>query len=152
MLAPNLEMPYARPGAPRRQKIVVLGAGIGAPAAAWGIPTEPGAPENHAITVYQIGWRVGSKCANGRNQEIAARIEEHSLHIFLGFYENAFRLVRQCYAELDREPEEPLATWQDAFKPHSLIVLQERIDDQWKPWTFEFPRNDALPGAGGPPA
>src|SRR5262249_54971492 len=44
------------------------------------------------------------------------------------------------------------ATWQDAFKPHSLIVLQERIDDQWKPWTFEFPRNDALPGDGGPRA
>src|SRR5215472_131333 len=152
MLAPNLEVADARPGPRGRQKIAVLGGGIGALAAVWSITNEPGWPENYAITVYQVGWRLGGKCASGRNQEIAARIEEHGLHIFLGFYENAFRLVRQCYAELGREPGEPLATWQDAFKPHSLIVLQERIDDQWKPWTFEFPRNDALPGDGGPRA
>src|SRR5262249_43921951 len=100
LLAPNLEVPDARPGAPGRQKIAVLGGGIGALAAVWNITNEPGWHEKYAITVYQVGWRLGGKCASGRNREIAARIEEHGLHIFLGFYENAFRLVRQCYAEL----------------------------------------------------
>ena len=32
------------------------------------------------------------------------RIEEHGLHLWMGFYENAFRLMRECYAEAGRDP------------------------------------------------
>ena len=48
-------------------------------------------------TVAQVGWRLGGKGASGRNPDRGQRIEEHGLHIWLGFYANAFRLLRACY-------------------------------------------------------
>ena len=96
-----------------------------------------------------MGWRVGGKGASGRNLDIAERIEEHGLHIWFGFYENAFRLIRQCYDELGRDPSEPMATWQDAFKPHHLVALQEQVNGEWQQWAMEMPDNVGLPGDGG---
>ncbi len=69
-------------------------------AAAWRL-SEPGWEERFSrITVYQRGWRLGGKGASSRGSN--GRIEEHGLHIWLGYYENSFRMVRQVYAELDR--------------------------------------------------
>ena len=50
--------------------------------------------------MYQRGWRLGGKGASSRGPN--GRIEEHGLHLWLGYYENAFRLLRECYVELDR--------------------------------------------------
>ncbi|MDQ4098877.1 MAG: hypothetical protein M3121_00055, partial [Chloroflexota bacterium] len=97
--------------------------------------------------VYQLGWRLGRKGASGRGE--FDRIEEHGLHIWIGFYENAFRLIRQVYEELGRPAGTPLATWDAAFKKHSLWVIDEHIDGQWKHWPFTFPTDDATPGTGG---
>ena len=68
-------------------------------------------------------------------------IEEHGLHIWLGFYENAFEVMNRCYAELKRPPEHPIATVGDAFKPHSFVVLEEQLDTGWKNWCSDFPTN-----------
>ena len=68
--------------------------------AAWRL-SEPGWRDRfESITVYQRGWRLGGKGASSRGDN--GRIEEHGLHIWLGSYENAFALLRECYAELDR--------------------------------------------------
>lgn len=53
------------------------------------------------ITVYQRGWLLGGKGASTRG--VSGRIEEHGLHLWSGAYDNAFALVRDVYAELDRE-------------------------------------------------
>ena len=63
--------------------------------------TRPTHRGKYQVTVYQVGWRLGGKGASGRGP--ADRIEEHGIHIWMGFYENAFRLLRECYAELNRE-------------------------------------------------
>ena len=55
-----------------------------------------------------------------------ARIEEHGLHIWLGFYENAFRLIRRCYAELNRPPGSTLATWREAFAASAQLGGYQR--------------------------
>ncbi|HEX9075499.1 MAG TPA: FAD-dependent oxidoreductase, partial [Anaerolineae bacterium] len=65
-----------------------------------------------------------------------------------GFYENAFRVMQLCYAELNRAPDAPLANWQDAFKPHSFVAVEELVNDTWKKWTTNFPTNDDVPGDG----
>src|SRR5258707_9366161 len=76
-------------------------------------------PEQHGryeVTVYQLGWRLGGKGASGRGP--AGRIEGHGLHIWLGFYENTFRVMREGYPELGRDPKTaPMASWRDAFFP-----------------------------------
>jgi len=53
---------------------------------------------------------LGGKGASGRNMDHGARIEEHGLHVWAGFYENAFRMMTRCYEELGRPPGSPLAT------------------------------------------
>ena len=54
--------------------------------------------------------------------------------------------MRQCYAELGRAPDAPLATVRQAFHPHSLVVLNEFFNNQWLPWEINFPADDAFPG------
>ena len=81
-------------------KVAILGGGMAGLSAAWRL-SEPGWRDRfESITVYQRGWRLGGKGASSRGTN--GRIEEHGLHIWLGSYENAFGLLRECYAELDR--------------------------------------------------
>src|SRR5215211_1858717 len=72
-------------------------------AAAWRLSDPDGEPAE--VTVYQRGWRLGGKGASSRGAN--GRIEEHGLHVWLGFYDNAFRLLRSCYEELDRRRSDP---------------------------------------------
>src|SRR5262249_29723974 len=78
------------------------------------------------------------------------RIEEHGLHIWLGFYENAFQIMRRCYEELGRPKGSPLASWTDAFKPHDFVAIEEFINNEWLHWPVVFPSNASLPGDAQP--
>lgn len=102
------------------------------------------------ITVFQSGHRLGGKGASGRNQKRFERIEEHGLHLFYGFYDNAFSMMRRCYEELNRPLDAPLATLEDAFKPHDLIVFEEHHQGSWQHQPLFFPRNSDPPGLGRP--
>lgn len=132
----------------RKHKLAVIGGGIASMTAVFEITSQPGWDEHYDITVYQTGWRLGGKGASGRNQRMADRIEEHGLHVFMGFYENTFRVLRACYEELDRPAGAPLRTWDEAFKPHDYIVLFEQVKGEWKPWQLPFPRTAGTPGDG----
>ncbi|WP_158937438.1 NAD(P)-binding protein [Burkholderia sp. S171] len=130
-----------------REKIVILGGGPAAMTAAFYLTDEPDWRTRYDITVYQMGWRLGGKCASGRNADMGQRIEEHGLHMWFGFYNNAFDLMRKAYDALDRAPGAPLATWQDAFKPHNFIVLTEFIKGSYKFWPMQMPIKPGTPGA-----
>lgn len=132
-----------------RPKIAILGGGVGAMTAAFYLTSAPGWRERYEVTVYQLGWRLGGKGASGRNRERADRIEEHGLHLFFGFYDNAFAVMQALYRELGRAPDAPLARWDQAWRPHSYFVLEEELGDRVEPWQFEFPVNDGVPGQGG---
>jgi uncharacterized protein with NAD-binding domain and iron-sulfur cluster len=132
-------------------KVAVLGGGVGAMTAAFWLtnPPELGGPvEKCDVTVYQMGWRLGGKGASGRNMEKACRIEEHGLHIWMGFYANAFRMMRAVYGELNRPKYKPLATWQEAFKPQTVITMMEKgPDENWLPeWIVSTPLRPGDPG------
>ncbi len=131
------------------KKIAILGGGVGAMTAAWALTSRPGWQDEFAITVYQTGWRLGGKGASGRNRERGERIEEHGLHIWMGFYDNAFRTMRECYGELGRPAGAPLATFEEAFRPHNLAVLCEFVRGRWVEWAIEMPVNGGEPGKGG---
>lgn len=130
------------------QRIAILGGGVGAMTAAFWLTSNADWQQHYQIDVYQMGWRLGGKGASGRNASIAQRIEEHGLHIWFGFYDNAFYLMQQAYAELNRPSGSPLATWTDAFKPQHYVCLSELIEATWRLWPIETP---VLPGAPGTP-
>ena len=139
-------MPWAPP---RKRKIAVLGGGVGAVCAAWALTSAPDWQEQYDITIHQLGWRLGGKGASGRNAAMGQRIEEHGLHIWAGFYENAFRIMRECYAELGRAPGAPLATIDEAFKPQRRVTLEEERDGAWTGWTIDTPLRPGVPGDSG---
>jgi uncharacterized protein with NAD-binding domain and iron-sulfur cluster len=115
--------------------------------AAWRL-SEPGWRDRfESITVYQRGWRLGGKGASSRGSN--GRIEEHGLHVWLGCYENAFRLLRECYTELDRrttDPAAPIHTWDQAMIPTENPGLADQWGGGWVTWLGTHPRNDLLPG------
>ncbi len=133
---------------PKPQKVAILGGGTGSLATAYALTSQPNWQQKYDITVYQMGWRLGGKGASGRRQDKHDRIEEHGIHLWMGFYDNSFNMLQACYEELNRPPDAPLATWQEAFQPQNYIVTTEFHDGQWKPWGINFPTNDGIPGDG----
>lgn len=132
----------------RPEKIAILGGGVGAMTTAFCLTDQPGWQNNFDLTVYQMGWRLGGKGASGRNADLGQRIEEHGLHIWFGFYDNAFAVMQKAYGELKRPAGAPLATWQEAFRPQHFIALSEYIDRQWKVWPVDTPIKPGEPGHG----
>jgi len=134
---------------PRPIKVAIIGGGCAAVSTAFEL-TRPAHRGRYAVTLYQLGWRLGGKGASGRGP--ADRIEEHGLHLWMGFYENAFRLMRECYAELNRDPTRcPIADWRDAFAPAPLVGVTDQLSDgQWSVFKGALPPTEGLPG--DPPA
>jgi uncharacterized protein with NAD-binding domain and iron-sulfur cluster len=121
-------------------------------AAAWAL-TDP-LPDSavESVTVYQRGWRLGGKGASSRGRH--SRIEEHGLHVWLGYYVNAFRLLRQVYDELDRPntaPDCPISSLRDAFLPAGRVGIAENDDGRWSPWVATFAGDAPEPVDGASP-
>lgn len=133
-----------------KQRIAILGGGIGALSAAFYITEQPGWADKYEITVYQQGWRLGGKCASGHDMRegYGHRVYEHGLHIFGGFYYQAFDLLRRAYQVVDRPEGHPNRQLWDAFTPEDTIALVDRSDPE-RPdlmWYINMPPNDEVPG------
>lgn len=123
---------------------------MGGLAAAWELSSGQWRQRLGSITVYQRGWRLGGKGASSRG--LHGRIEEHGLHVLLGYYDATFRLLREVYDELDRtstDPDCPIRTWQEAVAPSGDVGLAERVDETWTHFVTRFSTNGDLPGEPG---
>lgn len=126
----------AAPGG--RQRVAVLGGGAGGIAAAFALTATQALRDRFEVTVYLPGWRLGGKGASGRDRDFG-RIEEHGLHIWFGFYENSFRMLDACLAELAERKDEHVpgrrparkVSWKtsaDAFVDCEQLVLNEPVE------------------------
>lgn len=114
--------------------------------AAWRL-SGPTCRDSFEVTVYQRGWRLGGKGASGRG--IHGRIEEHGLHVWLGYYENAFRLMHELYRELDRPSTDPTCTItgiEQAFAPMRRVGVLDATLGSWSDWVAEFAPSGGFPG------
>lgn len=131
-----------------RKKIVVLGGGVSAMAAIFELTSQPDWARKYEITVYQHGWRLGGKGASGRDLDGSFRIEEHGLHMWWGFYRNAFGMMNQCYKEL-REAADRFSSayridrydYQKVFEPSSTLSFMEKLDgpEKWASCHINLP-------------
>lgn len=126
-----------------RKKIAILGGGCGAMTAAYYLSNTPELQNRFEVTVYQMGWRLGGKGASGRNAAIHDRIEEHGLHVWGGFYYNAFRMMRECYGALGRD------VW-GMFQPHDLVAWGEEVNGAWLTWRLNVPSTPGQKPGEGP--
>lgn len=138
---------------PTKKKIAVLGGGIGGLSAAFHLTEQEGWEDEYDITVYQMGWRLGGKCASGRDQRegFGNRIYEHGLHLFGGFYHHSFDLLTRAYAALDRSEDHPNAKVWDAFTGLDAITFMEACKDESGrvhhiPWYVNMEPNALVPG------
>lgn len=135
-------------GSPLR--IVILGGGPAGVAAAFWL-TAPEQNGRYQVTLYTQGWRLGGKCASGRNHSKGDRIEEHGLHMLMGCYQNAFATLRACYDAWNPPPGNPIPTWTQAFLPQREVTLMETDGPGggWAPWNFpDLPQTSGEPGDG----
>lgn len=128
------------------EKVAILGGGIGGLTAAYELTATPERRARFDVTVYQLGWRLGGKGASGRNASMRQRIEEHGVHVWFGFYDNAFNIMRATYEELARPDGAPLRTLEDAFKPCNDLVLCDEWDGEWSIFQLDIPSNVLPPG------
>lgn len=125
-------------------RVAVVGGGCAALTTAFEL-TRPENMGRYEVTVYQMGWRLGGKGASGRG--VADRVEEHGLHLWMGFYENAFHLMRECYAERHEAfPQCRFTDWRDAFKPAPHVGVADQTADGWSFWLAHFPPGQGEPG------
>jgi uncharacterized protein with NAD-binding domain and iron-sulfur cluster len=126
-------------------RIAILGGGAGGITAALQLSKGGWRQHYESITVYQQGWRLGGKGACGRGPDL--RIEEHGLHIWFGFYENAFRLLDRCHRELDARAEGsagqprwelPFLSVDESFRPLVEVGLADHDGCAWKLWVADF--------------
>lgn len=128
-------------------RVAVLGGGLGALTAAFDL-TRPELEGRFEVTVYQLGWRLGGKGATGRDRKHDDRIQEHGLHMMMGWYDHVFTLMRDCYEEWDPPADYPIRTIDEAFLPQRSAVLSENLappssPPDWHLWDIPFPQ---LPG------
>ncbi len=128
---------------PKTTKVAILGGGMSALTAAFEL-TEHDPDNSYDITVYTLGWRLGGKAAVGRDTSRDDRAYEHGLHIWAGFYDNAFDVVKRLYARLGADRD----AWKSCFTPLNHATVMESLDDKWKPWLIELPPNRLEPGLG----
>ena len=142
----------------RKKKIAILGGGMAALSTAFELTDYEGWDDHYEVTLYQMGWRLGGKCATGRGPN--DRIEEHGIHVFMGFYNNAMRMVRLAYeawakAAVHKIPDDyPFHSWEAVFHRQQSIMLPEYSKEQgkWLHWPMVFPENNLVPGIGDPPS
>lgn len=135
-----------------KERIAILGGGIGALTTAYELTSVPNWQERYEITVYQQGWRVGGKGASARNPEQNWRIEEHGPHIWFGFYFNAFHVIDEAYrycVEQGLLSDGGFQSWKDAFSPRNDAVVLDYFRKTWDWWKLTLPE---LPGTPVDPA
>jgi uncharacterized protein with NAD-binding domain and iron-sulfur cluster len=125
---------------PDKEPIVILGGGMAALAAAYELSCTDELRSRYSVTVFQRGWRLGGKCASGRAAHPAdpnsQRVEEHGLHVWFGFYFNAFHTLRACYEQLGAP-----YTIDAMFERRSSTPLMEPKNGSWLLWPLQFPED-----------
>lgn len=126
-------------------RVAIVGGGCAGLTAAFEL-TRPEQRGRFEVTVYQPGWRLGGKGASSRGA--CDRIEEHGIHLWMGCYENAFRMMRGVYEEIAPQRRNcPIRHWRDAFSPVTHIGLGRYASRRgWDVWSAYFPPTPGLPG------
>jgi uncharacterized protein with NAD-binding domain and iron-sulfur cluster len=132
-----------------KPRIAILGGGAAGVTAALELSNRVDWCDHYeSITLYQQGWRLGGKGACGRGPH--QRIEEHGLHLWFGFYENAFRLLDRCHQELDwraahcGQPRWSLAftSVEESFSPLKDLAVADHDGCHWRLWRADFCDDD----------
>lgn len=129
-----------------RRRVAIIGGGLSGLTAAYELSSTPALRETYEVTVYQTGWRLGGKLASGRNPKAGMRNEEHGLHVWFGFYDNAFRMAREVIDAWERPPDCPIHSLEDVLVPHAYTPVGLPVPAGYDVWDVQFRPNEAVAG------
>lgn len=129
---------------------MIIGGGASGLSAAYELSRTPALRERHELTVVQMGYRLGGKLASGRRLDRAARNEEHGLHVWFGFYDNAFALWREVFERVASDGS-LIRGLDDVLEPCRFAPFGRTAVDAYGAWTVLFPGDSARPGDPTPP-
>lgn len=136
------------------KRVTILGAGPAGLATAWelsGKKDEQGKPL-YDITLYDMSWRPGGKCASGRTSTPDQRIVQNGTHYVFGVYRNMFQILGEAYEILNGSASgvsHNHAAWggMDEFVPRHVMALRDACAKPYENWIL--PVSCAQPGAHG---
>jgi uncharacterized protein with NAD-binding domain and iron-sulfur cluster len=137
------------PDAKNPARVVIVGGGCAGMAAAWELAKQRG----YDIHVYEKTPRLGGKGSSTRGGD--GRIYEHGLHVWMGWYENAFRMMRECYGVVkdngwgpdSKDRRLAHGCFEDAFMPEPNVGLVDpEFHGEKVMWSVLFPPNEGQPG------
>ena len=131
-----------------RERVVIVGGGIAGLTCAWHLSRTPELRERYEVELIEARGVPGGKLASTRDPEQGWRSLEHGLHVWFGFYENAFALVREVHERWRRPEGCPLQTWKDAFRPHSFTPIGRKVQGEVGWFPVQWPTNADEPGDG----
>lgn len=131
-----------------KRRVVILGGGCAGVAAALQLTRTAELREKFDVTIYAQGWRLGGKGASGRASSPDRRVEEHGLHLWMGWYFTAFRVMREVFDEWQPPAGSPFRDCASAFAPMWDITLIERHKGALLPWTIRLPPMPGQPWQG----
>ncbi len=123
-----------------RKRVIIIGAGLGGLTAAWHLSKHRSDVD---VVVYEASWVPGGKAASGREHPQPPPgnphlIEEHGLHMLFGTYRQTWRMLADCYREIDRPVNYTFRRIEEAFTPQRRIVfdLPARRNAPREHWGF----------------
>lgn len=132
-----------------KKKVLILGGGMGALSTAYWLSHNQTQRDAYDVTVVSNGWRLGGKLASGRDQTPPYASYEHGLHVWFGFYDNAFALLRHLYDRWNMPASCPFRTWDAVVRPQSYTPVGGSVYGVEAFLDVPWPINDATPGEGG---
>jgi uncharacterized protein with NAD-binding domain and iron-sulfur cluster len=131
-------------------RVAIVGGGPGGIATAFWLTSTQALRDRFHVTLWTRGWRLGGKGATGRNAAQHNRIEEHGLHLWLGFYQDSFRTMREAFAELGPDAKGIFTSVEQAFLPVYQAAFMQRDGPgdppSYLPWIINFPQRPGCPG------
>lgn len=125
-----------------KTRVLILGGGCAGMSTAWALSSSEELRARFEVTVVQAGWRLGGKGATGRSKRHGQRVHEHGLHIWMGFYENAFRMAKAAFDAWQPPPGCPISGIEQAFSPHYTMSL---FDREGRPTNLSLPPRPGKP-------
>lgn len=122
-------------------------------AAAHELSRTPALRARYEVTVYEMASRLGGELASRNvprrgSQTSPPPLGGHGRHVWFGFYENTFRLVREVYESWDGPPDRPFDSMWDFLRPQRHLLVEHEVDGASRAIGVRFPRAMETPDDG----
>jgi uncharacterized protein with NAD-binding domain and iron-sulfur cluster len=129
-----------------RRRVLIVGGGLAGLSAAYELSRTPALREQWQVEVVEMGHRLGGRLASAHRPEKSGRNEEHGLHVWFGFYDNAFRLADDVWRAYERPANSPWRSIDDALRPIHFGDFALPHEGSYSIRRAYYPRNADAPG------